>query len=84
MIMQLRDLEDSNYTILSQSTESWQSLEEVWLTVKAAIWGLAHVATSIIGCTEIEKEGMLTILINIAESCPVLSIKGTAFYALGR
>ena len=83
MINYLRELESGAYYSCCQTGESWESLEETWLTVKAAIWGLGHVATSVVGSTELEKEGILSLLINIAESCPVLSIKGTAFYTLG-
>ena len=77
MIQTIREVENC---YISGSQES---LEEGWLKIKASIWGLAHVATSPIGSAELEKEGVLNLLINIAESCQVLTIKGTAFYALG-
>ena len=84
MINRLRDLESGAYFNCTHPGETWTSLEETWLGIKAAIWGLSHVATSPLGSAELEKEGVLALLVNIAESCPVLSIKGTAFYALGK
>ena len=84
MINLLRDLENRAYCNCCEVGESWESLEETWLSVKAAVWALGHVATSVVGSTELEKEGILSLIINIAEACPILSIKGTAFYALGK
>jgi len=83
MIYELRDLEARSFEDTIHKTEPWQSLEETWLSIKAAIWGLSSVASSNIGAEELEKEGVISLLINLAESCPLLSIKGTAFYALG-
>jgi len=57
--------------------------EEDWLEAKAAIWGVAHVATSPTASLLLEQRGVITTLVNIAEQCPVLSIKGTAYYAMG-
>ena len=84
MLQLLRDLERSGFSELSKPSETWQSMEETWLSVKAAIWGLASVTASNLGAEELEKEGVVGLLTNIAESCPLLSIKGTAFYALGK
>lgn len=78
MIQTLREVENLSVSLTNES------LEETWLKIKAAIWGLAHVATSPIGSAELEKEGVLNLLVNIAESCQVLTIKGTAYYALGK
>ncbi len=78
MIQTLREVENLSVSL------THESLEETWLKIKAAIWGLAHVATSPIGSAELEKEGVLNLLVNIAESCQVLTIKGTAYYALGK
>ncbi len=58
--------------------------EESWLDVKAAVWGMAHVASAHGGSLLLQREGVLSILLNLAESCPVLTIKATAFYALGK
>jgi len=57
--------------------------EEDWLEAKAAIWGVAHVATSPTASLLLEQRGVLATLVNIAEQCPVLSVKGTAYYAMG-
>jgi hypothetical protein len=58
--------------------------EESWLEVKAAVWGMAHVASAHGGSLLLQREGVLAILLNLAEACPVLTIKATAFYALGK
>ena len=57
--------------------------EQQWLEVKAAIWGLASVAASSSASKLLEQAGVISSLIQLAESCPVLSIAGTAYYALG-
>jgi len=57
--------------------------EEDWLEAKAAIWGVAHVATSPTASLLLEQRGIIATLVNIAEQCPVLSVKGTAYYAMG-
>jgi len=53
------------------------------LRVKAAIWGVANVAASSVGSKLLEQKGVIVSLVNIAETCPYLSISGTAFYAMG-
>jgi len=57
--------------------------EDDWLDAKAAIWGVAHVATSPTASLLLEQRGVIATLVNIAEQCPVLSIKGSAYYAMG-
>ena len=57
--------------------------EQQWLEVKAAIWGLSSVAATSNACKLLEQAGVISSLVQLAESCPVLSIAGSAFYALG-
>ena len=57
--------------------------EQQWLEVKAAIWGLSSVAATSHACKLLEQAGVISSLVQLAESCPVLSIAGSAYYALG-
>jgi len=75
MVVRLQEVE------LGTGLES--GTEEDWLEIKAAIWGVAHVATSPTASLLLEQRGILTTLVNIAEQCPVLSIKASAYYAMG-
>jgi hypothetical protein len=77
LVSRLRDLE------AEACGQAADGAEETWLEVKAALWGVAHVASAPGGSQELEREGVLATLINLAESCPVLTIKATAYYALG-
>ena len=69
--------------ITSTSDSRQTGMEELWLEYKAAIWGLGSVATSSLGIVHLEKQGIINILVNVAENCQIISLKGTAFYALG-
>lgn len=54
-----------------------------WLKTKSAIWALSSIALSPEGVLFVEGEGVISSIIYIAETNKVLSIRGTAFYALG-
>jgi len=68
---------------LEGGTDIDSRTEEVWLEAKASIWGVAHVATNPTASLLLEQRGVIASLISIAENCPVLSVKGTAYYAMG-
>ena len=53
------------------------------MRVKAAVWAVSSVVSSPSAHKLLEQRGVISSLINIAESCPYLSISGTAYYALG-
>ena len=57
--------------------------EHQWLDVKAAVWGLSSVAASSNASKLLEQAGVISSLVQMAETCPVLSLKGSAYYALG-
>jgi len=76
MVTHLRDIDAGGEQFLGD--------EEEWLEAKAAIWGLAHVASSPVASSLLEQEqGVISSIINIAETCPVLTIRATAYFALG-
>ena len=82
LVSLLQDLQVEDYASCTAHPGS-VSLEEAWLSAKAAIWAVAHAATSSMGAEELEKHGIISLLVNLAENCPVLCLQGTAFYALG-
>ena len=84
LLSRLRELEVDSCGEEEVGGATGLGVEETWLEVKAAVWGVAHVASSPHGSLQLEREGVLAILINLAESCPVLTIKATAYYALGK
>lgn len=93
MMDSLRELDSVNFheirpsvglpSSIDSSRHSSFGMEEVWLEYKAAIWALGSVAASNLGAAHLEKQGIINILVNVAENCNILSLKGTAFYALG-
>jgi hypothetical protein len=52
------------------------------LDKKAVIWALGHIGTSHWGEQLLEGKGVISQLVQVAETSPVLSIRGTAFYSL--
>ena len=44
--------------------------------VKAAIWALGHIGSTVGGLELLLKEGVVSDLVVMAESCPVLSVRG--------
>lgn len=52
------------------------------LDLKAAIWALGHVGSSSLGLELLLEHDIINCLVEQAEESPVLSIRGTAFYAL--
>ena len=44
--------------------------------VKAAVWALGHIGSTVGGLDLLLKEGVVSDLVIMAESCPVLSIRG--------
>lgn len=53
------------------------------LELKAAMWACGHVATSTHGTQKLIDDGFFKAVIDLAESCAVYSIRGTAVYVLG-
>ena len=74
MLLRLTEIEASTEALLG---------EEELLEAKAAVWGVASVAASPAAGTLLEQRGALAALVNLAETCPVVSLRGTAYYALG-
>ncbi len=68
------------HDILAQLTNAGDTN---WLKTKAAMWSVANVCISHEGACFVDREGGIESLIRIADSSPVLSLKATAFYALG-
>jgi len=56
--------------------------KEKIVSIKAAVWALGHIGSSLGGLNLLLKEEVLGDLMDMAEECPVLSIRGTCFYAL--
>ena len=44
--------------------------------VKAAIWALGHIGSTVGGLELLLKEGVVSHLVAMAETCPVLSVRG--------
>ncbi|CAH0555004.1 unnamed protein product [Brassicogethes aeneus] len=59
------------------------STEDQTLKLKAAIWSMGHLATSNAGLIDINSKGVIDAIIDLAQSCPVYSIRATAFFSLG-
>jgi rapamycin-insensitive companion of mTOR len=59
------------------------SSEQEILELKAALWGCGHVATSPLGISFLAEHGVVQAVLHLVQSCPVYSVRGTAFYVLG-
>lgn len=59
------------------------STDQEILELKAALWAVGHISTSTSGLDWMANEGVLHSLTMIAQSCPVYSIRATAFYSIG-
>ena len=46
------------------------------ITFKAAIWALGHIGSAMGGLDLLVMEGVMANLVKLAETCPVLSIRG--------
>merc|ERR1719342_307532 len=75
MLVLVQEIGTGNYRRMQTETDQ--------LRVKAAIWGIANVAASSVGSKLLEQKGVIVSLVSITETCPHLSISGTAFYAMG-
>jgi rapamycin-insensitive companion of mTOR len=53
------------------------------LELKAALWGCGHVGTSPLGISLLAEHGVVLAVLQLAQHCPVYSVRGTAFYTLG-
>ncbi|CAG7716760.1 unnamed protein product [Allacma fusca] len=50
--------------------------------LKAALWALAHLATSVDALQIVEDGGILEAMVSLAAECPILSVRHTAFHCL--
>ncbi len=46
------------------------------LEVKAALWALGHIGSSLAGLELLQEEDVIADLVELAESCAILSIRG--------
>ena len=44
--------------------------------VKAAVWALGHIGSTVGGLQLLMKENVVEYLVEMAEGCPVLSVRG--------
>lgn len=52
------------------------------LELKAAVWALGHISSSVYGAQWARQQGVTKALVNLTQKCPVYSVRATAFYAL--
>lgn len=50
---------------------------------KSALWAVAHIGSSVTGFEFVERSGVLARIVAMAERGDILSLKGTAFFAVG-
>ena len=50
---------------------------------RAALWSLGHIGSTPTGFSFLADRDLVPLLVDLAESSPVLSLRGTAFYVLG-
>lgn len=53
------------------------------LNKRAVLWALGCVGSTDLGAEELDRIGAVKLMVHIAEKCPILSLRGTAFQALG-
>ncbi|XP_062509189.1 rapamycin-insensitive companion of mTOR-like [Corticium candelabrum] len=77
LLQKQRHLDNFIETLNNSSMTSSDVLDK-----KAAIWALGHIGTSHWGVQLLQNQYVIEQLVEVAETSPVLSIRGTAFYAL--
>ena len=61
--------------VISMDTSCVSCHDDI-ITFKAAIWALGHIGSAAGGLDLLIKEGVVENLVKLAETCPVLSIRG--------
>ena len=64
--------------VVSKECDSIEKTREL----KAALWALGHLATSADALPIVEENGVLDSMVHLAEHCPILSVRHTAFHCL--
>ncbi|KAG1659079.1 Rapamycin-insensitive companion of mTOR [Nymphon striatum] len=78
-------LQHTNYLhnlILTVQTMEIATDEKIF-ELKAAIWALAHIGTSVCGINFLNQQEVIPDIVKMAEECSVFSVRGTCYYAIG-
>jgi len=57
--------------------------EQDILNIKTSLWALGHLGSSTYGSEFLSSRNILPMMVNLAETSVVYSIRATAFYCLG-
>ncbi|XP_066509823.1 rapamycin-insensitive companion of mTOR-like isoform X1 [Hoplias malabaricus] len=70
---------DLSYTVRFPVLDNWEGIKHL----KAALWALGNIGSSTWGVNLLQEENIIPDVINLAQNCEVLSIRGVCVYVLG-
>uniref|UniRef100_UPI00398E897F rapamycin-insensitive companion of mTOR isoform X1 n=2 Tax=Pristiophorus japonicus TaxID=55135 RepID=UPI00398E897F len=70
---------DLSYTVRSPALDKWDGVKQL----KAALWALGNIGSSNWGLNLLQEENVIPDVIALAQTCEILSVRGTCLYVLG-
>ncbi|XP_067885233.1 rapamycin-insensitive companion of mTOR isoform X1 [Heterodontus francisci] len=70
---------DLSYTVRSPALDKWDGIKQL----KAALWALGNIGSSNWGLNLLQEENVIPDVIALAQTCEILSVRGTCLYVLG-
>uniref|UniRef100_A0A1B6C0I0 Rapamycin-insensitive companion of mTOR domain-containing protein n=1 Tax=Clastoptera arizonana TaxID=38151 RepID=A0A1B6C0I0_9HEMI len=76
-------IEDDNISRLCQIIfHGLHNSDNEILELKSALWAIGHITTSVYGAQWSIEHGMTKAIVQLAQNCPVYSVRAAAFYSL--
>ncbi|XP_051876078.1 rapamycin-insensitive companion of mTOR isoform X2 [Pristis pectinata] len=70
---------DLSYVVRSPALDKWDGVKQL----KAALWALGNIGSSNWGLNLLQEENVIPDIIILAQTCEILSVRGTCLYVLG-
>ncbi|XP_062905684.1 rapamycin-insensitive companion of mTOR isoform X1 [Mobula hypostoma] len=70
---------DLSYVVRSPALDKWDGVKQL----KAALWALGNIGSSNWGLNLLQEENVIPDIIVLAQTCEILSVRGTCLYVLG-
>ncbi|XP_069739810.1 rapamycin-insensitive companion of mTOR-like isoform X2 [Narcine bancroftii] len=70
---------DLSYVVRSPALDKWDGVKQL----KAALWALGNIGASNWGLNLLQEENVIPDIVVLAQTCEILSVRGTCLYVLG-